>query len=70
MVHYRKYIGGQETIQAITVDGVLRRLIVDSDRDGYIDYELLDNDGNASSDEYLSYTDDMLMVDWPEHAAG
>ncbi len=66
-VRYRKYdLGGEGLVQAIEVEGVLRRVIIDSDRDGYVDVDMIDDTGDGRPDAAGTYPGGRLFVDWDD----
>jgi hypothetical protein len=67
---YRKVQLGNETVQAISVDDVTRRWIVDRDSNGAADLELVDNSGDAKPDYVVVYKRPVPMVEWRREALG
>lgn len=64
-VQYKKFEKQDSgATQAITVDGVLRRVIIDSDGDGYVDLDMFDDSGDGRPDAGGEYPEGRLFVDW------
>ncbi|TNV75095.1 hypothetical protein FGO68_gene14627 [Halteria grandinella] len=54
----------ESILQIVRVDDVVRRTIVDSDGDGFVDSDYLDIDGNGIPDQKIKYKGKEEMVDW------
>ncbi len=66
-IHYQKLNYGRSTFQRISVDGIVRRLLIDSDGDQLVDTEVVDTTGRGIPDvrEDGSHA---YMPDWPADA--
>uniref|UniRef100_UPI001C71F33C hypothetical protein n=1 Tax=Stieleria mannarensis TaxID=2755585 RepID=UPI001C71F33C len=69
MIRYRKLTTGDAVLQVLDVNDQRRKLNVDGDADGGVDFTLADSTGDGRADLKFVSTRYWPMVDWSENAA-
>ena len=68
-VTYVKMTSESAVVQIVSANKIRRQWYVDSDRDGNIDYNLIDSTGDGRPDFKFQYSAPFPMIDWPRSAA-